>query len=100
MTLDDCGSGCGIIAALIGVVGFGSFGAPPKSEGKKNHYPSPFTVVFYFYLHVLTGTLPLEIDTSILISFMYCIHFTENFAVLLMLTLLTFFNVENLHFSL
>ena len=32
---DSCGNGCGLIAAFIGVIGFGCFGAPFKSEGER-----------------------------------------------------------------
>ncbi len=35
MDMSSCGNGCGLIGAFVGVIGFGSFGAPLKSEGKK-----------------------------------------------------------------
>jgi hypothetical protein len=43
MAIRSCGNGCGLIAAFVGVLGFGLFGAPFKGVGeeenrKKTHY--------------------------------------------------------------
>jgi len=50
-SLNSCGNGCGLIAALIGCLGFGSFGAPLKSAtvNKVNggHGPHPFVLQTY-----------------------------------------------------
>lgn len=35
-SLDSCGNGCGLIAAFVGMIGFGSFGAPLKCKGTLN----------------------------------------------------------------
>jgi glucose uptake protein GlcU len=47
MTIDSCGNSCGLIAAFIGVIGFGTFGAPLKSEAANSVDPDPFVLQTY-----------------------------------------------------
>mmetsp|Transcript_9155 Transcript_9155/g.10053 ORF Transcript_9155/g.10053 Transcript_9155/m.10053 type:complete len:470 (+) Transcript_9155:241-1650(+) len=45
--LASCGTGCGLIAAFIGVIGFGSFGAPLKGQAANSVNPDPFVLQTY-----------------------------------------------------
>lgn len=53
MPLDSCGNGCGLIGAFVGVIGFGAFGAPLKSQGEKDkvtvNHVSIILIFFCFY---------------------------------------------------
>lgn len=47
MILDSCGQGCGLIAAFVGIVGFGSFGVPLKGEAANRVDADPFVLQTY-----------------------------------------------------
>ncbi|GFH59138.1 hypothetical protein CTEN210_15614 [Chaetoceros tenuissimus] len=46
-SLDSCGNGCGLIAAFVGMIGFGSFGAPLKCKAIDMCSPDPFVLQTY-----------------------------------------------------
>lgn len=45
--IDGCGNACGLIAAVAGVLGFGTFGAPLKSDAANSVNPDPFVLQTY-----------------------------------------------------
>jgi glucose uptake protein GlcU len=47
MPIDGCGNSCGLIAAFIGVIGFGTFGAPLKGNTANSVNPDPFVLQTY-----------------------------------------------------
>jgi hypothetical protein len=46
-TLDSCGNWCGLVAAFIGCIGFGTFGAPLKAEAVDRVNADPFVLQTY-----------------------------------------------------
>ena len=47
MILDTCSSGCGWIAAVIGCIGFGSYGVPMKGEAANKVDVDPYIMQTY-----------------------------------------------------
>eukprot|EP00587_Corethron_hystrix_P004457 CAMPEP_0113303840 /NCGR_PEP_ID=MMETSP0010_2-20120614/4084_1 /TAXON_ID=216773 ORGANISM="Corethron hystrix, Strain 308" /NCGR_SAMPLE_ID=MMETSP0010_2 /ASSEMBLY_ACC=CAM_ASM_000155 /LENGTH=397 /DNA_ID=CAMNT_0000157895 /DNA_START=48 /DNA_END=1242 /DNA_ORIENTATION=+ /assembly_acc=CAM_ASM_000155 len=45
--MDSCGNGYGLLAAFVACIGFGSFGAPLKSEAVNMVNPNPFVLQTY-----------------------------------------------------
>jgi hypothetical protein len=47
MILDHCSAGCGWIAAVVGCVGFGSFGVPMKGSAANSVDVDPYVMQTY-----------------------------------------------------
>jgi len=71
-SLDSCGNGCGLVAAFVGMIGFGSFGAPLKCKAIDMCSPDPFVLQTYKSLMCFVTSC-----ITVLVSFSWGIFFFD-----------------------